>query len=350
MLGGRFDESIRVGAEALPLVEALEMEGLRARLHISVGCARCCLGDPDGLNEIEAGISVAQLANALTMVALGYGNLSSELHFFGRLADARRAWREGVAVCERYGLARQLRTGRVDAAGWAYTEGRWDEAMALANELIAAADAGNRDYWDASLLSLRASIRLARGDAAGADRDSKRAAELARASDLQAQADAYCVRAAVALAAGRRDEAEVLASELTALGPAMVAALCSPFPTLVDVAWVFRDLGREREFREAVLDVDPIKSAWNEASRAIFDGDLVRAADIIDGIGHTAAAAYARLRAAEALGAAGREADAAVQRAQAEAFYRNVGATRFVRDVKALGGASAEGRRSSAHS
>jgi len=65
----------------------------------------------------------------------------------------------------------------------------------------------------------------------------------------------------------------------------MVAALCSPFPTLVDVAWVFRDLGREREFREAVLDADPIKSPWNDAARAICDGDIARAADIIDRIG-----------------------------------------------------------------
>jgi class 3 adenylate cyclase len=347
MLAGRFDESIRVGAEALPLVEALGMESQRARLHIVVGCARCCLGDTDGLNEIEAGISVAQLANALDMVVLGYGNLSSELHFFGRLADARRASQQQVELCERHGFARQLRIGHVDAAGWACLDGRWDEAIALADELIAAADAGDRDYFDPAVLSLRAWIRLARGDAAGAERDSERAAELARASDLQAQSQAYCVRAAVALAAGKRDEAGDLASELTALGPPMVAALCSPFPTLVDVAWVFRDLGRECEFREAVLGADPIKSPWNDAARAICDGDVARAADIIDRIGHGASAAYARLRAAEALAAAGQEAEAAAQRAQADSFFRKVGAARFLRDGEGLGSRSADRRRAS---
>ena len=96
-----------------------------------------------------------------------------------------------------------------------------------------------------------------------------------------------------------------------------------------------------------MLDADPIKSAWNDASCAICDGDLVRAADTVDGIGHTAGVAYARLRAAQAPAAAGREAEAAAQREQAEHFHRSVGATRFLRDLEALAGASEEGRRAS---
>jgi len=159
---------------------------------------------------------------------------------------------------------------------------------------------------------------------------------LARASDLQAQAAAYPIRAAVALATGRRDEADRLAPELAAMGPAMVAGLCAPFPTLTAVAWVFRDLGREQELCELVLDPDPIKSPWNEASRAICEGDLARAVDIIDEVGHTAAAAYTRLRAAEAFGAVGEQHEAAAQRAQAEPFYQKVGAARFVRDFERL--------------
>jgi hypothetical protein len=125
----------------------------------------------------------------------------------------------------------------------------------------------------------------------------------------------------------------------------MVPALCSAFPTLVDVAWVFRDLGRETEFSDAVLDATPIKSPWNDAARAIADGDFGRAADIIDGIGHPATAAYARLRAADAFTAAGREIEAVEQRAKADSFHRNVGAARFLRDGKRLGSASAESRR-----
>ena len=347
MLAGRFDDSIRAGAEALPLVEALGMEDQRARLHVVVGCARCGLGESKGLDEIEAGIAVAEAVGALEMLVIGYGNLSSELHFFARLAEARRAWQSAFELAERYGLGRALRNHRAEAAYWAYLDGRWDHAIAIADELIAAAEAGDPHYSDAPIHALRGWIGLARDDAAAADRDSKRAVELARASDLQAQAQAYCIRAAVVLAAGARDEADELTSELAAIGHPMVAGLCAAFPTLTDVAWVFRDLGREGEFRKTVLDADPIKSPWNDAARAIVDGDLVRAADIIDGIGHTAGAAYARLRAAEAFAAAGQEVEAAAQCAQAESFYRKVGAALFVRDGEALRSGSVGSRRAS---
>ena len=46
-----------------------------------------------GLDEIEDGIAVAGASGAAEMQSTGYLNLSSELHFFGRLDEARRAWR-----------------------------------------------------------------------------------------------------------------------------------------------------------------------------------------------------------------------------------------------------------------
>jgi hypothetical protein len=217
----------------------------------------------------------------------------------------------------------------------------------VANELLALAESGDPHYNDAPLLALRGWIEFARGDVAGAAHDTRRAVDLARASDLQAQSQAYCIGGAVALATGRRDEADELASDLVALGSPMVPALCAPFPTLAEVAWLCHDLGRSTELIEVVLDPDPIKSPWNDAARAICDGDLERAADIIDGIGHTAGAGYARLRAAEALAAAGQMEEAAAQREQAEVFYRMAGADHFLQDLEALGSASLEGRRAS---
>jgi hypothetical protein len=334
-------------AEALPLAEAFGMEDQRARLHIVIGSARYGLGDTGGFEEIERGIAIAEAAGAFELVGIGYDNLSSGLHSFGRLADARRVWRQAPSLAERYGFARMLRFTRAQAAGWEYLDGHWDEAITIADELIAVADAGNRHYMDPAVLSLRAWIRLARGDAAGADRDSERAAALARDSDAQAQSTGYCARAAVALAAQNRDEADELASELAGIGRLLQTALNTAFPTLVDVAWVFRDLGRESEFSAVVLDARSIESPWVDAARAICDGDLARAAEIIDGIGHTAAAAYARLRAAEAFAAAGQKAEAVAQRAQAESFYRKAGAAGFVHDSEGPGSASARTRRAS---
>jgi hypothetical protein len=332
MLGGQYEESIRVGAEALPLAEELAMEEQRARLHIAVGTARNCLGDRGGLDEIKTGISVAEAVGSADMVVNGYINLSAGLHIFGRLVEARAIYRQAVELVERFALSRFRRASRAEGVSWPYVDGRWDETLALAGELIAEIDAGDRHFTDAAVLAVRGWLLLARGDAVAADRDTRRAVDLARASDVQAHAQAYCVRAAVALALGRREEADQLASELAAMGPAALGGLCVPFPTLTDVAWVFRDLGRERDLMAALLDRNPIKGPWHDTARAILQGDLTEAADIIESIGHTASAAYARLRAAEALAAAGRDAEAAAQYARAESFYRKVGAIRFLRD------------------
>jgi class 3 adenylate cyclase len=317
MLGGEYEESIRVGTEALPLVTALGMQEQLARVHIVVGTARCCLGDSGGLAEIEEGIAIAEADGNVDMVVSGHDNLSSELHVFARLADARRVWEAGLELSERYGLGRSLRSARAMAAAWAYLDGRWDEALELSEAMIAAAEGGAADYTDPIMYALRAWIRLARGDDPGADADSARAAELARASDLQAQAAGYPGRAAIATALGRADEANELADAFLAAGPSIVPAFCSPFPTLADVAWVFFDLGRGDELASVILDATPVESGWIDAARAIVAGDPVRAAQTIESVGHPAAAAYARYRSGE-------------PSAEADEFHRATRAIRFL--------------------
>ena len=326
MLGGEFEESIRIGAEALPLATSLGMQTLVARLHIVVGTARCCLGDDGGLTEIEEGTAIADAEANVDMVVMGHDNLSSELHVFARIEDARRVWQAGLELSERYGLGRSLRSARAMSADWAYLDGRWDEALALGDALIAAAEGGTVDYTDPIMYALRAWIRLARGDDAGADADSARAAELARASDLQAQAAGYPVGAAVAAAHGRTEEAHELADAFLAAGPSIVPAFCSPFPTLADAAWAMADLGRGNELVAAILDPSPIETGWTDAARAIVAGEASRAAETIAALGHPAAAAYARYRSGEAS-------------TEADEFHRATGAARFLspaRDRSAL--------------
>ena len=105
---------------------------------MAVGCARCCLGDRDGLDEIEKGIATARAAGAFDTVVVGYANLSSELHFFGRLAEARSASQRAGELAERYGLVRVMRSVQAELAAWAFIDGRWDEALAIADDLMAA--------------------------------------------------------------------------------------------------------------------------------------------------------------------------------------------------------------------
>jgi hypothetical protein len=105
-------------------------------------------------------------------------------------------------------------------------------------------------------------------------------------------------------------------------------------------AWVAVTLGRESELIE-VLEREPFKSPWLRAGLAVASRDFRAAADIFGEMGIPSDEAFFRLRAAEQLLAEGRRAEADEQLHPALAFYRGVGATRYVREGEALLAASA---------
>jgi len=80
---------------------------------------------------------------------------------------------------------------------------------------------------------------------------------------------------------------------------------------------------------------------WLEAALAYLSREFTGAADVYAAIGSRPDEAYARLRAAEQLAADGRDAEAEEQRADALAFYRSVGAARYVVEAEGLLAASA---------
>jgi hypothetical protein len=73
------------------------------------------------------------------------------------------------------------------------------------------------------------------------------------------------------------------------------------------------------------------KSPWLDAAQAVVAGDFRQAADVMAGIGALPFEIFYRLRAAEALVAEGRRAEADEQLRPALAFYQ-VGASRYVRE------------------
>jgi len=79
-----------------------------------------------------------------------------------------------------------------------------------------------------------------------------------------------------------------------------------------------------------------VQTPWTDAAQAYARGDFLAAADILDRTGSRPAEAEARLRAAEALSREGAHADADEQLRVALAFYRSVGATRYVERGEAL--------------
>jgi thioredoxin-like negative regulator of GroEL len=93
-------------------------------------------------------------------------------------------------------------------------------------------------------------------------------------------------------------------------------------------------LGRAEQLADVARHA-PVQTRWLEAALALVD-DPVEAARIYAQIGSLPDEAHARLRAAEALAAAGRRAEADEEAGRALNFYRAVGATRYVREGEAL--------------
>ena len=109
---------------------------------------------------------------------------------------------------------------------------------------------------------------------------------------------------------------------------------------LPSLAWVAVMRGREPELIELV-ERESFVSPWLRATAAVLAHDFRAAAEIYAEMGSPAHEAFYRLRAAEQLVGEGRRAEADEQLGPALAFYRSVGATRYVREGEALLAASA---------
>jgi len=335
-VAGEYVEAIRLGRDALPLVERLGLDAMRARLLISIGSSRMFLGEPEGIADLEQAAAIARASSAFVQLHACLNNLSEAQAFLGKLAEASQTYEALVESMERFGRDTDRRWGRATLAEIRAREGRWDEALALADGFIAETEAGSPHYLEPSCRVVRASIRFARGDLVGASADSERALEAARpAKDAQAVAPALHARAIVLLAEGRRDEADALTGELLTLGPELVPALVAFFGTaIIELAWLARELGRESELF-AVLARAP-KVPWVLAAHAVVSGDFERAAALLAEINFRPGEAYTRLRAAQELADAGRTTEVEAQLELALAFYREVGATHFIREGEAL--------------
>jgi DNA-binding SARP family transcriptional activator len=87
----------------------------------------------------------------------------------------------------------------------------------------------------------------------------------------------------------------------------------------------------------ALFRGDPLAdSRWPEAARAYLNGDFLTAADTVAAAGAKPEEAEARARAAEVLAREGRRPEAEAQLEAALAFYRSVGATRYLQELPAL--------------
>jgi tetratricopeptide (TPR) repeat protein len=328
MMFGHFEEALRFAQEGLQLAKATGLPELEARNLITIGTMRSRDNDLGGLEELKSGIEIAREAGAIADLARGLNNLA---YSYERVADLRRSEEliaESLALWERLGHVERIRSGRVNMIQWSFTSGRWDESERLANEFLAESEAGSPHNLDFFARVLRSRVRLGRDERDAALEDATRALEGARRSrDPDIVAFALQTKALVQSELGAIEEAAALLDELL------------PYSDSIQYGWpevvlVAERVGRTAEIR-AVVDGLP-KTPWKIAALATLDGRHADAADVYGQIGTLPDEAHQRLRAAQTFAGAGRRAEAEDQLRRSLAFFRSVGATRYIREAEAL--------------
>jgi tetratricopeptide (TPR) repeat protein len=328
MLASRAHDAVQVGKEALLLAEELGLQELRASALNNIGTARVSIGDLGGLRDLEASIALAEEVGSAEAFR-GIGNLASIHGDRGDLRRARELYEKNVERASRAGHVGWLRWCRMELAILAYHEGRWAEALAGAEEFLAGAEPGH--YMETGCRTMRATIWMARGETARALDESLRGLEVARsARDPQALYPALAGHAYALAVAGRTAEAGRLADELIRI---VAADGFHASHWVWDLTVALDMLGRRAE-AQTFLGALRTPTRWLDAARAHAQGDFAASADLLAAMGSRAEEAVARLAAAEAGG--GRD-----QLDRAIAFFRDVGATAYLRRAETILAASA---------
>jgi class 3 adenylate cyclase/tetratricopeptide (TPR) repeat protein len=337
-LAGESAEAIRLGREALQMAEHLGLDDVRASVLNDIGVCRVDGRDFGGIEDLEQSLAIAIAANIPTGITRGKSNLAAIWWERGQLERAYALYDEAEEAVRRFGMLGVLRWFRGARVQSEYVLGRWQQALAGADEFLAEVETGS-PHTQASVCYLaRAHIRLAHDEVQAALADVEHALELARiAQDPQNLYPALAEGAHIFREAGDLVRAGELADECLA-GLRAGGETGAVLECVHTLAWTLAAHARGEEFLEAVPSIDV---PWVQAARSFAAGDLRHAADICAAMGAAPDEARDRLWLAAALIEQNRRAEADVELQRALTFYRSVGATRYIREAEALLAASA---------
>jgi class 3 adenylate cyclase/tetratricopeptide (TPR) repeat protein len=333
MVTGRSGDAIRVGREALAVADSLGAEDIRTFALNSVGTARINLGDLGGFADIEESIEVAEAANLPWHVSRGNINLGVSLFYTGEIARALDVHTRNLGYVQRYGIEGGITWNKAEVAFDLSLVGRWDESLEILDAEIARLEAGAGHYLEVQHRQSRARIRVGRGDPDGALADAERGVEVGRsAGDPQALLPTLAERSRVLFLIGRTEEAVTSIQEiLDSVDPRPVMDWSW---WIVPAAIVLTEVGRTEEI--LAMGGEDLPSRWIQAGRLWASGDLTGAADRFEEMGVGPDEAYARVREAGRLIAAGRRAEAEPFLSRALELYRMMGATAFIQEAERL--------------
>jgi class 3 adenylate cyclase/tetratricopeptide (TPR) repeat protein len=336
MLAWRNQEAVEYGQQALELADALDLPEVRVNALNNIGVARFYLGEHEGLAQLEQSIELANGINS-PAVARGLHNLSTLTYMAGNVPRSLELEEQSITASARFGVAPLWRFAKAIRPGYLMRSGRWDDAVAAIEEVVAE----NADHPSVAIaaIQMRGWIRSARGDYMGALDDTARGLDDARRSgEGQSLMPSLALRAIALLRAGEVDAAKAIVLEQ---GELAAATALVPFAGPADIVDVWLTLVGSDVFKRTWESAAPIRTPWLEAAFAFADGDFDRAIEIYEATGSKTDAPLVRLRAAQHHVEAGRRAEADAYLVPALAFHRSVGAKHFVAQGEALLAATA---------
>ncbi|HEY0388041.1 MAG TPA: AAA family ATPase [Gaiellales bacterium] len=307
---------------ALGLARALGMHDIEAEALQFAGMGRISAGDLRGREDVEGALALA-LEQSSEVSLSCYGNLADIHKRLGDLDRAAELTADGLRAATRFGVAVQVRRFRAEDAVHRFWRGEWDDALRIAEEYLAAVDAGRHHQMEAEMRVLRGRILLSRGELDEARGEARRATVFARKTG-------HPYDVLPALAFGSRVAAALHDPEAGAAVDMLLAELAShqllwaalALPDAVAAAGM---LGREADLC-AILAGAPAATPWTRAALAHADGRSEDAAAAYAAIGARPEEASARTAAGRLLASHGRGDEAAAHLDAANAFWRSVGA------------------------
>jgi class 3 adenylate cyclase/tetratricopeptide (TPR) repeat protein len=215
VISGHAKEALDWADKALALADDLGgLPRLRPRALDARGMARCDLGDFGGMDDLRAGLALGLELGSGYDTAVIYNNLAEPVWLVEGPEAALAMCADGADFAERRGLSEAAMWLRASTLGMLLDLGRWDEAVALADEAIAWDLAHGGDYLAIGCRRYITQIFTWQGDVTAARSLATRVLPRAREiDDLQQLVPALVNSARVEHAAGHTATAADLAAE-----------------------------------------------------------------------------------------------------------------------------------------
>jgi class 3 adenylate cyclase/tetratricopeptide (TPR) repeat protein len=337
MTSGHFEDAIAASGRAIDVARAVGAREQEIRAIGFRGYARVGLGDRSGLDEERESLERGLALGLGRSTAVAYNNVANDLRMIEGPSASLGAFSEGIAFADDRGLVEMAAWMRMTMLLPLIDLGRWDDAVAGADRVIAASRSSGAGYDQAFAEALRVYVLAQREGAGAAESAASALAKAREVGDPQVLVGALAASSIVELAVGRpRSAAGLVEEALAATEQAGRDARVWYLPDLVRTAIAAGDVHLARRCAAGIRTTLPrYRLAVLATSAALLEaeGEPDDASARYRGVaarwesyGHRLEYGFALLGWSRCLSAVGREDEARLPAATARDLFTEIGA------------------------